>query len=909
MSNQDLDKRPENPETELKKLRRKVKQLEMDNRMLVVMNQNAEQLRRSYEVEKNLQYLYNDLLLKNCPNMIFLFNEQLRFVICSSACLPLVSSDNRADLVNLPFEEVFSAVLEREWVGKVCRQNQEVLQSLDTCTYDDMLMILGDKELHVQVSISPIVDDEQCCRGTIMTINDITEIVLAKQQIEEALASKSNFLANMSHEIRTPMNAIKGLSELLALTELNRIQRNYVRNVIGAANTLLGIINDVLDFSKIDARKIEFVEGDYKLASLITGVCNVVNVRAAEKDLTLTIDVDPALPVSLWGDEIRIKQIITNILSNAVKYTNEGYVRIYMRMERDDDQTWLVCEVEDSGIGISEDEISGVFDSFSRADLHKNRNITGTGLGLAISKQLCIAMGGDIWVNSVYGKGSTFGFRIPQKIVDETPIAFVSDKNDKKVLLLGDSKSMQEVRRQLASVGVSAYGITEGQDLVWPDGVTHCIADKSVSIELIKELKQRIGGARFAEIRDLQTAMTLSEYFDTVLYLPLFITDLAAFLNNKKEMEPVTDDEAGISGLKVNDTLALVVDDNEINVIVCSEMLYGFEAAVQSAENGEQAIRMCKETKYDIIFMDHMMPGMDGVETTQLIRDGDGPNKNTPIVALTANVINDMKSYYLKNRMDDFIGKPMEMSDLSRVLVKWLPEEKLNVRKGSDAGSERLKKTEAGQEVMTSAELIAALDNFGMYASDVMRELGGDFNIYIRRMELASRNLGRLTNELKEQAGNLQWTEFAQNMLELGAHLQDIGARDCAARARKLAQAAKDGNITYVHEDFTSLMANMYMMERKVQVITSFGHNETEITGLNSPEFLYGCLKKMGKALDEDNVAGAMEQLDHAASFSLDKRLDSVLQAIRVKLVTGDIDLAKILQREITREFLHTVSS
>lgn len=492
MDNQEQDLIPENLEAEVKKLRRKVKQLERDNRMLVVMNQNAEQLRQSYEAEKNLQYLYNDLLLKSCPNMIFLFNEQLRFVICSSACLPFLSRDTRADLVNLPFTEVFSDTLEPEWVSKVYQQNQQVLIDRQTCSYDDMFIISGDREVHVKVSISPILDDAGQCRGTVLTVDDVTEFVIARQQVEQASASKSSFLANMSHEIRTPMNAIKGLSELLALTDLNRIQRNYVKNVISATNTLLGIINDVLDFSKIDAKKIEFIEGDYQLAGLITGVCNVVNVRAAEKELVLTIDVDPALPVSLMGDEVRIKQILTNILSNAVKYTNQGYVRVYMRMEQSENQTWLVCEVEDSGIGIAEDEIAGVFDSFSRADLHKNRNINGTGLGLAISKQLSIAMGGDIWVNSVYGKGSTFGFRIPQKVVDERPIAAVPDKEHRLVLLLGDSIYIEEARTQLAALGVSCiHLLAEESDQPVLGGVTHCIADETISLQQVKALDRK----------------------------------------------------------------------------------------------------------------------------------------------------------------------------------------------------------------------------------------------------------------------------------------------------------------------------------------------------------------------------------------------------------------------------------
>ena len=683
---------------EIESLRRSLKRKERDNRMLTRFNENSERLRQVFEKEKKLQYLYNDLLLAHTPNMVFLFNEELEYVIGSSSCA-ILTRQRQQDLLHRPLPLVFCKEVDGHWVEKICRLNSEVLRTRRLVEFNDTIPMEDAEEMHVRVNIGPIVDEGGSCRGTITSVTDISELVQARRRAEEAAKSKSSFLANMSHEIRTPMNAIKGLSELLALTSLTGSQMNYVNNIVGSANSLIGIINDVLDFSKIDANKIEFVTGPYSLHKLLSELCGVIGLRAEEKGLSLLLEIDPSIPSRLVGDDSRLKQILLNLLSNAVKYTQSG--RILFRVSAEAagaGEIMLVCSVEDTGVGIKKEDIGFLFNVYSRVDVRANRSIQGTGLGLAISKRLAEAMGGDVTVSSVYGEGSVFTVAVPQIVAESTPLASVEEPGAVRVLLLGSGPRMENTRAMLDSLGVASAFFDEGGndvalakklarvDVELPScgaaGVefTHCIYSDVLPERDVAGLRARLPECRFAVLRSIINSMEEAGRRDTILFNPLLLTELCKFLNKSGRRT-----RCGLGGsdttvaarLQVRGATALVVDDNRINLMVCEKMLNLYGLEVTTAASGEEALRLCRETKYDILFVDHMMPGMDGIEVTGEIRGHPGPNRKSPIVALTANVVNDMRSYYIKCGMDDFVGKPIDRTELTRVLLQWLPADKI----------------------------------------------------------------------------------------------------------------------------------------------------------------------------------------------------------------------------------------
>ena len=497
---------------------------------------------------------------------------------------------------------------------------------------------------------------------------------------EEASRAKSDFLSHMSHEIRTPMNAIKGLAELLALTELDSVQDSYISNIVKSSNSLLSIINDVLDFSKINENKIEFIEGNYLLEELIAEVSNMVSLRAAEKGLMLLMEISPALPKSLIGDDVRVKQVMINILNNAVKYTPRGHVILRLSGEETFGGFELVCAVEDTGIGIRTEDIPFLFEAFSQADRRVNHNIQGTGLGLSISDRLIRSMGGSITVESKYGKGSIFTARFPQRIENREPLACVANPGEKHVLLLERDARVRCASNMLDELGVFYTAVTAEEDIIQVAGerYTHCIYDDSFSEKHIRRVRGSMPDCVFIALKDMRYAAEQSELHDTVLFIPLLITELVKVL----AMVPGQRRQEAASGKVIDDialvdTQVLIVDDNEINLIVSGEILRAYRAEVTCAEGGRSALDLCREKKFDLIFMGHMMPGMDGMETTIALRGRKGPNKATPVIALTANVVNDMASYYLRSGMDDVISKPIELDELRRVLIKWLPGSKI----------------------------------------------------------------------------------------------------------------------------------------------------------------------------------------------------------------------------------------
>jgi CheY-like chemotaxis protein len=366
------------------------------------------------------------------------------------------------------------------------------------------------------------------------------------------------------------MNAILGMDEMILREAKDEGVLMYAESIRTAGNTLLGIINDILDFSKIEAGKTEIIEVDYHIAALLNDIVNMVRRKAEEKKLTFKLDVDEGIPKCLHGDEIKIKQVITNILSNAVKYTKEGGVTFSVsgrKCEDDLDSIILHVRVEDTGIGIKKEDLDKLFAAFERIDEKQNRSIEGTGLGMAIAERFLNLMGSTIQVESEYGKGAVFSFDLKQKVVNPEP--------------LGE--------------------------------------------------------------------------FET------------AYKNLYKERAPYQ------VQFVAPDAKVLVVDDNEINLKVFVKLLRQTKMQIDTAESGDACIELFKRNFYDVIFLDHMMPGKDGIETIKEMKEcEDTPNQSTPIICLTANAVSGMREMYIKAGFDDYLTKPIDTGRLEGMLLNYL---------------------------------------------------------------------------------------------------------------------------------------------------------------------------------------------------------------------------------------------
>ena len=565
--------------------------------------------------------------------------------------------------------------------------------------------------------------------------------------------AKSTFLSNMSHEIRTPINAVLGMNEMILRESREPNIIEYAENLRTAGNTLLGLINDILDFSKIEAGKLEIIPVDYDLSSVFNDLVNMIHTRADAKGLELLLDFDAETPKQLYGDEVRLKQVITNILTNAVKYTEKGSVTFAVKYERipeEPDSVLLCVTVRDTGIGIKPEDMEKLFSKFERIEEKRNRNVEGTGLGMAITLNLLEKMGSSLQVESTYGVGSTFSFKLRQRVVKWEP--------------LGDYKASYQ--------------------------------------DLLK--------------------------------------------GHKKYREKFTAPEA----------LVLMVDDNPMNLTVFKSLIKQTGIQVDTANDGNEGLLLTKEKKYDIIFLDHMMPGKDGIETLhELKAQAGGPNLATPVICLTANAISGAREQYIEEGFNDYLTKPIDTDKLEEMLLSYLPQDKLQ-----EAGEEAV--VEDNPEI---PDCLAPLQGAGWLDLGMGIKNSGSVDAYLSLLKIFYESMDETEQVIEGFYAERNLKDYTIKVHALKSSARIIGAKEFGEEAQLLENAGKAENREYIrahHEAFIETYRGF-----KVQLAEVFAEEQTAVeekpeANMELMESVYEELRAAADEMDCDRLEDIFTEME-----------------------------------------------
>jgi len=737
-----------------------------------------------------------------------------------------------------------------------------------------------------------IVDKEVIKRATkaLYTIaNILSDIALNEHQIylknlelKKASHMKSDFLANMSHEIRTPMNAVIGMAEMALREELPPAAREYVSQIKSSGQTLLTIINDILDFSKIESGKMDISNVEYEPMSLINDMVNIIMTRIGNKKLEFTIDVNPNLPHELYGDNIRIKQVLVNLTNNAVKFTKEGRVHLKVDFwETEEDTIELQMSVSDTGSGIKERDMKRLFKSFQQLDSKRNRNIEGTGLGLAISKQLVSLMNGKIHVDSVYGEGSTFSFVIPQKVINKSPtIHKLSEKLSVAGLVenpyLADEMKVDMERFELDYIRIDSE---EELDQLPERNVKYLFIEGPMFTEVVQDFMREhsdIVGVVLVNFRSMRSYNIPNV---RVIKKPLYALNLASILRGEDVFTSQT--EADDFDFTAPEAEILVVDDNVINLTVAQGLLKPLDMRIDTALSGKEAVAKVTDKRYDIIFMDHMMPEMDGVETTRVIRRLLGENGQVPIIALTANAMEGTREMFVSEEMNDFVAKPIELKIMISKLRKWLPKEKIIRRKNVEKNG-----TQIAASKEESSDWVEKLSHAGLDVKAAIKLLGNE-KLYGSVLKEYYRVIDKKYALIQKYEQEEKWKEYTIEVHALKSASRQIGAQELALAAEQMEAAGNAQDAELIHK-MTSEMLKQYLQCKNI--LTPYFTEEKKENGEKQAkkEDLIELFGQMRDAMDNLDMDAMEEVMQNMQQYSYEKKQEDYFKEL--KSAVEDID-------------------